>query len=80
MSDCGCDKAKAALEEYLRDELRGPDAQDICDHVQNCPECSDEHRVLSVLTDAVQRACRETAPEELRDQVLVRIRLLQAGH
>jgi len=80
MTDCGCDKAKAALEEYLRNELRGPDASDICAHVESCPECSGESRVLRVLTEAVQRACGETAPEELRAQVLLRIRLMQSSH
>lgn len=80
MTDCGCDKAKAALEEYLRHELHGPDAADICDHVENCPDCSDERRVLEVLTEAVQRSCAESAPVELREQVLLRIRTIQSGH
>jgi hypothetical protein len=33
-----------------------------------------------VLTEAVQRACRETAPGDLRDQVLLKIRTIQATH
>ncbi len=32
------------------------------------------------LTDVIARACKETAPEELRDQVLERLRTVQATH
>jgi anti-sigma factor (TIGR02949 family) len=78
MTDCGCDKAKKDLEEYLHHELLADEAQDIRDHLEHCTSCSSEHKVGLVLTEAVQRACRETAPEELRVQVMARIRELQA--
>lgn len=77
MSDCGCDKAKAELEEYLHNELRSTDAADIAEHIENCADCTSELRVGMVLTHAVQRACKETAPEDLRDQVLARLREMQ---
>lgn len=77
MTDCGCEKAKKDLEEYLHNELQAEDAADIREHLANCPDCSEEHQVGVVLIEAVQRACRETAPEELRVQVLSRIRELQ---
>ncbi|GAA3589545.1 hypothetical protein GCM10022198_11830 [Klugiella xanthotipulae] len=80
MTDCGCDKAKESLEEYLHNELCKDDASDIREHIENCPECSGEHRVGLVLREAVQRACQEAAPEDLRDQVLARIRTIQAEH
>ncbi|GLI26039.1 hypothetical protein ARHIZOSPH14_02810 [Agromyces rhizosphaerae] len=80
MTDCGCDKAKAELEEYLHDELCKEDAADIREHMAHCEDCSSELRVGQVLTDAVKRACREQAPEHIRDQVLARIRDVQAGH
>lgn len=78
MSDCGCEKAKQALEEYLHNELCKEDAADIREHMENCVDCTDEHRVGLVLTEAVQRACAETAPEELRSQVMMQIRGLQS--
>lgn len=80
MTDCGCEKAQAALEEYLHNELCSDDAADIRDHLQGCTDCGDEHNVGRVLTEAVQRACKEVAPEELRDQVLARLRSIQATH
>ncbi|MEO6310378.1 MAG: zf-HC2 domain-containing protein [Leifsonia sp.] len=77
MSDCGCEKAKAELEEYLHNELCSTDAADIREHLENCPDCTMEHLVGQVLTETVQRACKETAPEDLRDMVLARLRLSQ---
>ncbi|MCU1528378.1 MAG: alpha-ketoglutarate decarboxylase [Frondihabitans sp.] len=80
MTDCGCDKAKAELEEYLHNELARDDAADIREHMVGCADCSGELHVNVVMTEAVQRACRETAPEELRIQVLTKLRNLQASH
>ncbi|MFC0681100.1 zf-HC2 domain-containing protein [Lysobacter korlensis] len=78
MTDCGCDKAKAELEEYLHQELSDDDFRDVSEHLANCEDCSAEHLVGVTLTEKVRRACRETAPEELRQQVLLKIRQLQA--
>ena len=80
MTDCGCTKDKAELEEYLHDELCREDAADIREHMANCVDCEGEHKVGVVLTEAVQRACRETAPEDLRATVLARLRELQSAH
>ena len=42
MSDCGCDKARQDLEEYLRNEVCKTEARDIRQHLENCPGCQDE--------------------------------------
>jgi anti-sigma factor (TIGR02949 family) len=78
MTDCGCDKAKAELEEYLHRELSDEDFRDVSEHLANCEDCSAEHLVGVTLSEKVRRACRETAPDELRQQVLLKIRQLQA--
>ena len=78
MTDCGCDKAKAELEEYLHRELSEDDFRDVSEHLANCEDCSAEHLVGVTLTEKMRRACRETAPEELRQTVLLKIRQLQA--
>jgi anti-sigma factor (TIGR02949 family) len=80
MSDCGCDKAKAELEEFLHNELCSADADDIREHLATCSDCQSELHVGRVLTEAVQRACKETAPSDLRDQVLLSLRTIQATH
>ncbi|HXH36737.1 MAG TPA: zf-HC2 domain-containing protein [Plantibacter sp.] len=80
MSDCGCDKAKKDLEEYLRHEVCKTEAADIREHLANCPDCQNEALVSRTLTEAVQRACKEAAPEDLKNQVLASIRATQATH
>lgn len=77
MADCGCEKAKKDLEEYLHNELCSEEAADIREHMENCSECSSEHQVGVVLTEAVKRACEETAPEDLKVEVLNKLRSLQ---
>ncbi len=73
MTDCGCDKAKAELEEYLHRELSDDDFADITDHLGNCDDCSAEHLVGITLTLKMQKACQEKAPEELRAAILARL-------
>ncbi len=80
MTDCGCDKARRDLEEYLRKEVCKTAEADIREHLESCPACRDEALVARTLTEVISRACKESAPEELRDQVLVRLRAMQATH
>ena len=73
MTDCGCEKAKAELEEYLHQELSEQDFKDVTDHLENCEDCSAEHLVGLTLTLKMRQACQETAPEELKAAVLAAI-------
>jgi anti-sigma factor (TIGR02949 family) len=70
MTDCGCDKAKAELEEYLHRELSDTDFTDITEHLSGCTDCSDEHLIGLALTAKVRKACQEKAPDDLRVAVL----------
>jgi anti-sigma factor (TIGR02949 family) len=76
MTDCGCDKAKAELEEYLHREVSEADFVDITEHLAACTDCSDEHLIGIVLTERVRSACQEKAPDELRAAVLGRLEQL----
>ncbi len=78
MADCGCEKAKKDLEEYLHNELCSEEATDIREHIETCADCQTDQRLQVVLREAVQRACDETAPEELRFQVMAKLRDMQA--
>lgn len=80
MTDSGCEKAKKDLEEYLHNELCKEDAADIREHMDNCSDCESELHVGVVLTQVVQRACTETAPEDLRAHVLDALRAMQSTH
>ena len=77
MTDCGCDKAKAELEEYLHRELSEQDFTDISDHLATCTDCSGEHLVGLTLTEKVRKACQEKAPDDLRAAVIGRLGQLQ---
>ena len=80
MTDCGCDKAKRDLEEYLRNEVCSTNSADIREHLEHCPSCQEEALLARTLTEAVQRACKETAPEDLKLQVMAKLRAAQATH
>lgn len=80
MTDCGCEKARRDLEEYLRNEVCKTERADIAEHLAHCTGCSDEAHVARSLTDAVVRACVEKAPVELRDQVLEKLRAAQLAN
>ncbi|MET0933621.1 MAG: zf-HC2 domain-containing protein [Mycetocola sp.] len=80
MTDCGCDKAKRDLEEYLRNEVCSTSSADIREHLEHCPSCQEEALLSRTLTEAVQRACKETAPEDLKIQVMAKLRAAQATH
>ena len=77
MTDVGCAKTLAELEEYLHNELGAELAADIAEHLAGCGDCSDEEKVGRVLTEAIKRACNEKAPEQLRDEVMARIREIE---
>jgi mycothiol system anti-sigma-R factor len=80
MTDCGCEKARRDMEEYLRHEVCKTEQADIAEHLAHCADCTDEALVARTLTEVIARACKETAPEELRDQVLAQLRAVQATH
>ncbi|TBN56247.1 alpha-ketoglutarate decarboxylase [Glaciihabitans arcticus] len=73
MTDCGCDKAKAELEEYIHNELTVGEAADIAEHMATCEDCSGEHLVGLTLTLKVKQACNEKAPEDLRSAILSKL-------
>jgi anti-sigma factor (TIGR02949 family) len=73
MTDCGCEKAKAELEEYLHRELSDQDFKDITEHLEHCEDCTTEHLVGVTLTLKMQKACQEKAPDELRAAILAKL-------
>ncbi len=78
MTDCGCEKAKAELEEFLHRELSDEAFRDIEEHLAGCEDCSAEHLVGITLTERVRRACVEQAPDELKLLIKSRIEALKA--
>jgi len=70
MTDCGCEKAKADLEEYLHGELPEQEFREIAEHLDTCVDCKEEHLVGVALMRTVRRACVEVAPDELRVTII----------
>ena len=70
MVDCGCESARARLEDYLHGELAQQDCCDMEDHLKACQPCGDEHSIGKTLTLKVKSACCETAPEDLKRQIM----------
>lgn len=75
-----CEKALAELEEFLHNELSKEEYGDILEHLSNCDSCEEEANVGVMLTKVMQRACVESAPDELRVQVISRLREIQSTH
>ena len=73
MTDCGCEKTRKDLEEYLRNEVCKTEQADIREHLEGCPGCRDEALVSRTLTEVLARSCKEAAPEQLREMVLTRL-------
>lgn len=77
MTDCGCEKAKAELEEFLHNELCASDVAEVEEHLKSCPDCRSELEVGRTLTEVMQRACKESAPEHLLELVRLKLRDVQ---
>ena len=70
MTDCGCDKARAELEEYLHRELSDDDVRMVEEHLANCEDCTHEQLIGLTMTLKVRQACQEKAPDSLRTAIL----------
>ncbi|MGB3413296.1 MAG: zf-HC2 domain-containing protein [Microbacteriaceae bacterium] len=75
-----CEKAKQELEEYLHNELCKEDSADIREHIENCPDCAADLRIGQVLSETVQRAHQDCAPEQLREDLMRRLRAMTDAH
>ena len=78
MTDCDCEQALNDLEEFLRNETCHTERGLIAAHLAECPGCQEEALVARTLSVVLARACKETAPDQLRDLVLDRIRAAQS--
>jgi anti-sigma factor (TIGR02949 family) len=75
-----CTEARAALEEFLHNELCAEDAADVRAHLATCEEWAAAPHVGGMGTAALQGACRDRAPEELREQLLASLRAARDQH
>lgn len=90
MKDCGdghatpCSEVLDHLYEYIDHELPAADSSSVSQHLDECGPCLREYGFEEVVKALVRRSCCESAPETLRNRVLVsietvRVELRQAG-
>ena len=82
MSDChslgNCDDTRIErLYEYLDGALSHADLVEIKDHLEDCPECAQEHDLECLIRSVVKRSCTEAAPENLKNAILQRIHAIR---
>jgi anti-sigma factor (TIGR02949 family) len=78
MSDCqglgDCDDTRMQrIYEYLDGALTREDITEIKNHLDDCPECTEQYDLECVIRNMVKRSCTEAAPENLKNAILDRI-------
>ena len=75
--DPDCAQALARVYEYLDGELSASDLDRIREHLDDCGPCLRQYDLDTVLKALVRRSCREAAPADLRDRIMVKITEVQ---
>lgn len=76
--DVDCGEVLEAVYLYLDGEIETPDIDRIRHHLDECSPCLHEFGIEREVKMLVARSCCETAPGELRDAVMERIRVVSA--
>jgi mycothiol system anti-sigma-R factor len=71
--DDDCAQALARVYEYLDGELSASDLDRIREHLDDCGPCLRQYDLDTALKALVRRSCRESAPADLRDRIMVKI-------
>lgn len=62
---------------FIDNELDAADCSAVRVHLDSCNPCLEKYDLQRTVKSVVARSCAETAPEELRQRVLFRIREVQ---
>jgi mycothiol system anti-sigma-R factor len=71
--DVDCGKVLDQVYEYLDGELGPNDLAHIREHLLDCGPCLQQYDLDEALKALVRRSCRESAPADLRERILVKI-------
>jgi len=71
--DADCAQALARVYEYLDGELSPADLDRIREHIGTCEPCLRQYDLDIALKALVRRSCRESAPADLRERIMVKI-------
>jgi mycothiol system anti-sigma-R factor len=62
---------------FIDNELDAADCQVVRAHLDTCNPCLEKYDLQRTVKSIVARSCSESAPKELRERVLLRIREVQ---
>ena len=79
MPEFDCQETKRHVHEYLHSELSEQEIVDITAHLANCDSCESDYDLENTINGVVERNCSEVPPQELADNIMARIRAIQAG-
>jgi mycothiol system anti-sigma-R factor len=77
--DTDCSEVLEQMFFFIDNELSTADVSAIKHHLDECGPCLAKYDLERTVKLLVQRSCSESAPEGLRDKVLLRIREVQVG-
>lgn len=72
LGDC-TDTRLERIYEYLDGALSLADLQTVQQHLSTCEECSAQYDLECIIRSVVRRSCTETAPQDLKSRIMVRI-------
>ncbi|MBK5216612.1 MAG: mycothiol system anti-sigma-R factor [Propionibacteriales bacterium] len=72
-----CSKALENLYFFIDKEMDDATCHEIQIHIDECSGCLSEFDLERIVKEIVTRSCAETAPEPLRERVLMSIRTVQ---
>jgi mycothiol system anti-sigma-R factor len=76
-----CSEVLARVYEYLDGEMGEHDAAKIHQHLEECRPCLSQYDIDLALKALLRRSCAcESAPEELRTRIMVRITEVRAQY
>ena len=75
--DTHCAEALARMVFFIDNELDQADCAVVRQHLDSCNPCLEKYDLQRTVKAVVARSCSESAPDELRQKVLFRIREVQ---
>jgi mycothiol system anti-sigma-R factor len=72
-----CEQALENLYLFIDREIDTASCAEIQTHIDECTSCLSEYDLERVVKSLVSRSCSETAPDPLRQKVLLSIRTVQ---
>jgi mycothiol system anti-sigma-R factor len=73
LDDEDCARVLERVYEYLDGELGPVDLDRIREHLDECGPCLRQYDLDVALKALVRRSCRESAPADLRERIMVKI-------